>query len=1264
MRCPKWITAQDIDRWAATPQAKSLLPELIRRLVFATVRREHLKKIDFPSGAEFQRPGYDGTTVVTQRTPFVPKGVCFWELGCDVNNPKVKAQSDYDKRIVEHQERIAKGETENLAEATYIAVTASDWQKGGDWVKDRNHDKVFLEVRAYDSNSLEHWIQDAPAVSLWLAQEIRGPLNGVIDLSEHWENVQATMRRPLPPKVLLVNRDNIGNVFLSWLDQPNGELTIKAPSPAELVAVFCAWVQSLPTEQQDAISSRAIIVEERETWRALATSQQPLILIASPRLEPETELFAEAARKGHHVLYAASRASRTGAELAMMRRFDLQKALEEADFLEPEARQLAEAAGGNFTILWRRLLRTAGQPPGWAGDGSLAPLLLAAAWEDNCIGDRRVISEITEKKYSDVQALMTKWRQVPDAPVRLILGTWEFLSPVDAWEALHPFLNSSHMDSFQKIAVEVLSEDNPALDLPPAERFMAAVKGKKWQFSQSLRRGIAEILALGATRHDESNIATELEFSARATSIISQILPDNCGWKRWASLGQLLSLLMEAAPEVVLQAIERDINSANSQLLELMRQEIPSGIIGAVYHSGVLWALETAAWPEKYVQRVSLCLTRLAKLDPGGTWANRPQASVAHIFFSWRPQTLATVGQRVTTLQYLCQKEPFTTWKIILSLFPEPHGSFMDSAKPLYRNWAAGWTGEVSKSDYDRFLSELAKMPLALVETNPTFWPDLLDRITRLPPEGFENALVALEKFSTSDMADDLRAALWEKVRKLVQEHAFFKDAWWALPPNALTRLATVRDSLAPANLITTSTYLFNDDGHMEGEKDESFEQKQARRNHERRNAIRAIWKEEGISGIVKLAEIVRQPWSVGISLSQEIGDEAHPHVVPTLFLSDKNPIIQLAAAFAANQIHLKGVDWAEAQPAANWKSEQITAWALNMSFEPRTWDWVASKGKTIEDQYWGKVRAWGFSKLDVKDSGRVAKKLQVAGRAWSALEHLVMAMHANKVEFAPGIICDALEVIAKNPAEREAHTMDAYHIQEAFGYLHQCSEVDETQVARLEFSFLPFLDRYSRRPPIALHRQLARDPEFFIDCLKLLYHPRHATTKEKEGEGSQKAEIGQRIWHLLRDWRTVPGSDKSGVIDASKLRDWVRVARQKAKDLDRLEVCDLNLGELFARGGEDADKAKPPMAIREVIEECESEKLEQGLCMGFHNLRGVVTKSLYEGGKQERVLVEQYRRYAEICSTWPRTAAALRSVAEDYLREANREDERAKVRE
>jgi len=68
--------------------------------------------------------------------------------------------------------------------------------------------------------------------------------------------------------------------------------------------------------------------------------------------------------------------------------------------------------------------------------------------------------------------------------------------------------------------------------------------------------------------------------------------------------------------------------------------------------------------------RVGLCLTQLAKLDPGGQWANRPLASAENIFFSWRPQTVATIRQRLTALNFICQKEPLGAWKLLIDLIP------------------------------------------------------------------------------------------------------------------------------------------------------------------------------------------------------------------------------------------------------------------------------------------------------------------------------------------------------------------------------------------------------------------------------------------------------------------------------------------------------------------------------------------------------------------------------------------------------------------
>jgi hypothetical protein len=66
-----------------------------------------------------------------------------------------------------------------------------------------------------------------------------------------------------------------------------------------------------------------------------------------------------------------------------------------------------------------------------------------------------------------------------------------------------------------------------------------------------------------------------------------------------------------------------------------------------------------------------------------------------------------------------------------------------------------------------------------------------------------------------------------------------------------------------------------------------------------------------------------------------------------------------------------------------------------------------------------------------------------------------------------------------------------------------------------------------------------------------------------------------------------------------------------------------------------------------------------------IYNNRGMVSKSPLEGGVQERNLAEKYSRYvAATVDRWPRTAAVLRRVAVQYIREGRHSDLRAELEE
>jgi hypothetical protein len=73
-----------------------------------------------------------------------------------------------------------------------------------EWAEARTKEKRFRAVVGYDSNQLEQWIREAPAVGLWLANEMGKAISGVLDVGSHWLGVQAALKKPLPPEVLLV----------------------------------------------------------------------------------------------------------------------------------------------------------------------------------------------------------------------------------------------------------------------------------------------------------------------------------------------------------------------------------------------------------------------------------------------------------------------------------------------------------------------------------------------------------------------------------------------------------------------------------------------------------------------------------------------------------------------------------------------------------------------------------------------------------------------------------------------------------------------------------------------------------------------------------------------------------------------------------------------------------------------------------------------------------------------------------------------------
>ena len=1187
-----------------------------------------------------------------------------------------------------HASRASKAKQVKVAAKKSKTVKAarpplSPFESLADWAKQRSRDGHFKDVWAFDSNRLEQWIHESQAVAIWFStHQIGKRIPGVLDVNSYWSNVSLTFARPLHPDLFLTNRAGTADEFRKWLDGPARQLLIKAPSAWEVAAVFSAWVHTLPEPERENISARTVMVDSREEWHVLADSPpyKPLILVAAESLATEPpEMFVAAERNGHHVLrFAEFRVPPSAGAVSMerIRQHDLEQALVKSGFDESEGARLASASGGNLTILRRRFPHAGYTSPAWARDGRLAPLVLMGAWGDQVAGDKEIVEQITGEPYVVSRVAVAHWQAENDSPIRLILNAWEFLSLPDVWEMLRHFLSPEHIAAFGKAAVSVLSEDDPSLSLPPDDRPMASFKGMRRKYSPALRQGICEVLALTATSEDESSADLGSGIATHASAVIREVLSQDCGWTRWASLGNLLPLLAEAAPAEFLRSVECDLRASAPQLVELFRQELPPFTLGGgAYHSGLLWALETLAWSKEHMPRAASLIARLAELDPGGKWANRPQGSVGRIFFSWRPQTVAPIGERMMVLRDLCRRTPDVGWKIVLGLLPELHQAFSDSAKPTYRDWSAGWEGNISGADYHACIDTTIELAVNLASPKPERWTKLIDCMGPLfffSRANYMRLRDGLAAFSRSGAHPETRDQVWEHLRKFVENHRNFQHADWALPINEIEQLSALCDQLQPEDLVTISVHWFDDSGLIDGDNTLTYEQKIQRQADKRRQVVTEIWSSGGLPDILRLAKQVNLAGPVGWAVGEALGPSVEMEIVPGL-LDCGDPASEFfSCVYARQRIHAGGFAWASSIPSPSWTTAQLTVWALEMPYTAETWDWIESRDPVAARAYWNKICPWGAADVDLHATKRATKHLLDAGRAWVALDY-VMGRQLSKQDLTAEIVYEVLEVLAVYPGNDERGTMDAHHVHEAFRFLHDSGDEDELRLARLEYSFLPFLDHFSPVTPKTLERKLATDPSFFIECLSTVFRAKSDAKAEdvelsnedpvdKEAKNT-KARKAQVIFNLLRNWRTIPGLEEDGTISTDKLRNWVTNTRELARNADRIEVCDITIGELFAKPHADKDGALPLIPIREIMEECASEDLERGFYTGLFNRRGVVSKAVYEGGQKEREIAAQYERYAQITSPWPRTATVLREMGRSYLRRAQREDEEAEAR-
>ncbi len=1257
------ITASHIAEWANTKvkEAQTNLPRLIRRLCFeaATTRQ-----LSFPAGDSTYVPGWDGVLSREGGDAWAPGGTSYWEIGCD-QVPATKANGDYQKRL----EQTA---AQERASATFVFVTPRRWTKKAEWISAQRAKKEWADVRAYDADDLEQWLEQTPAVALQFAEELGFVGDGIESLSRYWQLWSQQCSPVITPESFFLDRtvtsEQLIEKIRNGLNQqnPSPPLTVRADSVEEAAAFAVAALIGF-----DELANHALVVTTPEGWRFIEANRQVKIVIAT-----RSDVAANPSLRTGLVVIVPNAAGDTtgppqGAEVLLERAsiYKFEKALVAIGMEESDATRYALSTGRSWTVFRRqRATNLAIRRPAWLGarqSASLSLLCLLGAWRDDKEADRQVVAQLADRPYADVERELQQLAQLDDAPVLHIGAVWKAKSPLELLNLFGGRITRNELDRFFSIAREMLVAPDPKLELPDEQRFAAAIYGKVHPYSSLLLKSVCDALMKLAVRGSEQSGLHALGIEARVGQLVHELL-DDADAQRWLSLANHLPMLAEAAPSDFLAAVEKSLRLSGKPVTRLLLESTTSGIGGQCWHAGLLWALETLAWAPPQLARVALVLAQLTRFPIQGNWGNTPGRSLFALFRAWLPKTAARVGDRIKVLDLLIQREADAAFDILDGLTaPGPQTAF-DAARPKWRDDDAGAGHGVTYAEMNEMHAAAKERLIQLSTGNPTRIATLLQNTSKKEHAEVFKVLALMEPFTLPAANDEDREVLRAALRKTIHWHRNYDDA----PPEELqTWLQAVEschERLAPVDLVRSHCWLFN--SHWvelpSREREDPVDARQAALSEARTATLTEIRKRLGMVGVENLIRECAEPGTVGRTLAEmDCAGNNWPEwfVTKGENFEQGNHMTWCINSFLRTTPSPRSVELLrEVMTLAHqqdWDVDKRVHFLILARPEQETWQLVSACGTEIETAYWASVRPDHYLHDESVDILFVLRRLLDAKRPRTALQCCQYALK----HISANLLYSALQQFLSGE-EPDGPLLASWHLGEMLESLENSNSIEKMELIQLEFGLFPALGYGQESKAAALYVGVMTEPALFTELLCYIYKPEHGERDEPATNANKAA--AETSWKILHACTLQPGTQTDGSIDSDAFTLFIDSARDLCRLKDRLIMCEQTLGQILAHAPADEDGTWPFLPARNVLDRPELEEMRSGFVIGTRNARGGTSRSPFDGGDQERDLSTHYRKQAEcIQYTHPNIAATLDKIAESYEHEGRREDLDASLR-
>lgn len=1244
----RWISSTDLHTNSSSKIFETLLPELIRKLIIASCST--FPDVHIPIGDSIYKPGWDGQCDVKEKYLFVPKGKSLWEWGRD-QDFLGKCNREFKKRTTETDLQIRE-------DSTFIFVTPKRWinKKLNKEQKQTilKNKKSWLDIKIYDADDLELWIEKHPAIGLWLAQKLRLMPSKNIEAADHfWKNFTNTKEFKISPDLIIAGRKIEKSQIQHFLNGDYGTLEVQATSDTEAIAFVIASIVSDDDKTLQTFFNKAIIITGKDELREVTSSQENLVIIYNSQ---GNEAIENPSPNLNHVINTVDfKVNTRGVSVPIPNSESFNKSLESLGLDWEKSNSLSRQCGRSFSVL-RRILADVPGRVSWTENKDiqqLIPIFILQKVDSRKKGDRLLVEMLSKKSFEEYEVEIKEWSLIFDKPVYVISNYWRVVSPYDLFFVIAKYLTTGHLQMLEQAMMKALCEIDPALELEPNMRFASSLFEKETAFSNKCKEGICHTLILISLFGEKAGMIEGTNLSNWVDSAVKKLLSSQ-ELPFWQSIESKVHLLAEASPYSFLSALENVIQN-NPTVISSMFNDENYDLFSPTYHTHILWSLESLAWDSKHFSRVIFILASLVELDTGKETANRPLNSLRYIFILWLPQTHVSLENRNQVIESLIKRKEVIAFQLLKEIAPRNNDTGYYSHKPIWRN-RENTSTKPTNDEWQKGLAFICDKIIEVTSTSIDRWVEIIDLIDDFHGE---NRAKLIDALSSINFKSDTNISLFrEKLREFIWRHENYSDQDWSISNEDLKRLKSCYSKLI-YNDIDKYYWYFNVDTIKKRKSSRiDYNDLVKQTNELRQEALFKINSSLGFQGLVNLASIVNRPWVVGYNLAS-ISTDHENQLIEFLANKSAEKQYQLAQGYVYRAHELNGFDWVNVK--VDYINSKVTNTHLLVNFfsslspDRKIWKLLEEISPEAASLFWEKAYKHD-SALDVSpDDLNLAIEILNSKKRFTTSLNLI---RSDLKETPAKLIVDTLKGLATHPIEENVHLhLGSYTIIELFKRLDlEC--VDKKSMQKLEWLYISILnDSRKDRSIKHLYEALKESPSFFSEILSWFYIPESKSPKEeiKKLNPEFVENRAKNAHELLSSWASLPYTNSEGIVDIEKLHNWINEAIEECTKRDRKEKGYYELGKLFGRINETYNNW-PQAEICDLIEQIDNEKLNEGFIIGLIN--GSEIKASFRpanSSRPERNRAKKYQTIAEDLSfKYPKVSKLVMEVSKDYENWAN----------